>query len=377
MIRQGFLLFFVASLGFVYGQGPASVLVLVNDETPREAGTGKLGASRYVAEHYAAARGVPAANIIHLKIPLACCESDPHAWDSWNISWENFDALLRAPLKKVLEKRGKASIKYIVPTYGIPSHITGYKGTQELSVDAFLAAMYSPQADELHSKNPYFHPNPVDMPEHIASAGLGFPMYAVVRLDGPSAPIAAALVDKAMAAEKGIARDSGKGYFDLRHLEPPGADASIRNAYTLCRRSGFECVLNDQAVTKSMITSAPNTLWAWGWYSGPNTHDVYQFVPGAVGAQLTSYTANSIREMKPGTWVPLWLERGITATWGATGEPYTIGYALGDVLLHHLWSGYTFGESAYIACPQLGWMMVFVGDPLYKPVLVDTKKSIG
>jgi hypothetical protein len=116
-----------------------------------------------------------------------------------------------------------------------------------------------------------------------------------------------------------------------------------------------------------MIHSAPQALWAWGWYSGTAYWGGYEFVNGAVGAQLTSYTANNIRYLDTGTWVPLWLQSGITATWGATGEPYTSGYANGDNLLNHFWNGYNFGESAYLSVPVLNWMMVFVGDPLYSP----------
>jgi len=69
----------------------------------------------------------------------------------------------------------------------------------------------------------------------------------------------------------------------------------------------------------------------------------------------------------PGTWVPLWLRAGITATWGATDEPTVQGYAMGDNLLNHLWMGYNFAESSYLASPALNHMMVFIGDPLYAP----------
>ena len=57
--------------------------------------------------------------------------------------------------------------------------------------------------------------------------------------------------------------------------------------------------------------------------------------------------------MLPGGWVPLWLNAGISATWGATTEPYTSGYANGDGLFNKFWSGYNFGESAYMATPYL------------------------
>jgi uncharacterized protein (TIGR03790 family) len=86
-------------------------------------------------------------------------------------------------------------------------------------------------------------------------------------------------------------------------------------------------------------------------------------VPGAIGSQLTSYTANSIRTVTQ--WCPYFLQQGITATWGAVSEPYAQGYAWGDSLFNHIWHGYNFAESSYIANPYLNWKMVFIGDPLY------------
>lgn len=61
------------------------------------------------------------------------------------------------------------------------------------------------------------------------------------------------------------------------------------------------------------------------------------------------------------------LRQGFTATWGATGEPYTWGYATGDSFFGHFWRGYNFAESAYLANSFNNWMMTFIGDPLYSP----------
>ena len=116
-----------------------------------------------------------------------------------------------------------------------------------------------------------------------------------------------------------------------------------------------------------MIQNAPDTLWAWGWYSGPATTDGYRFVEGAVGAQLTSYTADGIRIPRPGSWVELWLRRGITATWGATTEPTVSGYTRADSFFSYFWDGYNFAESSYLSTPFLNHAMVMVGDPLYAP----------
>jgi uncharacterized protein (TIGR03790 family) len=124
-----------------------------------------------------------------------------------------------------------------------------------------------------------------------------------------------------------------------------------------------------------------NALWAWGWYG--MAFDSYRFVPGAVGAQLTSFTAGTIRTpINPdprmysvtaarwvGNWVPRMLEQGVTATWGAVTEPSANLYAPGGNVFDHLWAGYNFGDSYYIAQNAVRWVMIAVGDPLYSPRL--------
>ena len=106
-----------------------------------------------------------------------------------------------------------------------------------------------------------------------------------------------------------------------------------------------------------------NALWVWGWYG--MAFDAYRFVPGAVGAQLTSFTAISIRT--PNNADPKMYTH--TATWEAVTEPYATHYAPGGNVFDHLWAGYNFGDSFYIAQNAVRWVMVAVGDPLYSPRL--------
>jgi uncharacterized protein (TIGR03790 family) len=350
---------------------PAKVLLVVNDSTPPEAGTGGMGASLFVAERYAAARGVPQSNIVHINAQISL--GDPHLPASYTITLNNFMLEIERPIQTFLNKGKFKNIKYIVPTYGVPTHIENDSSgvASNLSVDSYLACMSACTINQVLVHNPVYNSDPLSTSANWNNATLRLPIYAVVRLDGPSALISAGLVDKAIAAERGITRDSGIGYFDFQHRTDPSdayypADQTMLAAYSLCVAAGMRCLLNDQSQTGSLILSAPQTLWAWGWYNS-TVNDAYAFVPGAVGAQLTSYTANDIRNVGVtyGTWVPTWLQAGITATWGATGEPFTRFYANGNILLNHLWQGYTFGEAAYIATPALNWMMIFVGDPLY------------
>ena len=358
----------------------------MNDALLPDANTAGVPASQYVGQYYATKRGIPTSNIVHVNVPLGCCSNDPGASDSWMISWSAFDSLVRQPIKAFLETNNlKNKIKYIVPVYGVPSHILSLSTPlppnfinfdwpqNSYSIDSFLATMYSGN-DFAWLANPYAVTDPTYFKSPIRTwvNPDGWPMYLVVRLDGPSSAIAMGLVDKAMQAESGLTKTSGTGYFDWQHSNNFG-DASMKNAYNIALSKGLTAQLNDQSVTGHMIQSAPNTLWAWGWYSGSSYCACYSFVNGAVGAQLTSYTANTIRNFNlPGTWVPVWLRDGITATWGATGEPYSIGYASGDNLLNHFWNGYNFAEAAYQSSPVVNWMMIFVGDPLYSPNVFNT-----
>ena len=369
---------------FPASDDPAAVLILANVQTVAEEGTRGKRAGVWVAERYAEARGVPKGNIVRLSVPLACCRNSPAAWDSFNISFERYKKLIERPVLEHMEKKGITNrIRYIVPTYGIPTRV--YDVANGASVDSYLAGMaYGNDAPRM--LNPYRGAVERLQPAFAQWVDPSVPRpYLVTRLDGPSAVIAAGLVDKALRAEKALNAGSGVGYFDYRGVYDPNgrggnarADASVVRAHELVKAQGFETVFNTNgSQIGAMIHSAPRTAWAWGWYSGNQTWDGYEFVEGAVAAQLTSFTAIRVRSPGPGAWVPLWLEAGVTATWGATAEPYVSGYALADVLFAAMFAGRNFAEAAYQATPQLNWMMIFIGDPLYAPEMFQQPRSQG
>lgn len=350
---------------------PASVLVLVNDSVGPENGTQGKGASVFVGEHYAQMRGVPADHVLHLNIPVV--QTPPLNWDSWNITWSTYDSTIRQPLLRYLQNHSLTDrIHYIVTTYGIPIRLDNGT-TNEASLDSFLAAINANVQGSQYI-NPYFNGDPKSAPPRFASFQnpLGWKMYLVTRLDGPTAAIAAALVDKAVSAETTMRLSEGTNYFDYRHLGSGDpyyyADQTFLSAYNSSVARGFQSVLNDQSVTGSLLKSAPNALFAYGWYT-LTAFDGYRFVNGAMACHLSSLSAISLRTDLPGSFAPIWLRAGVTALWGATTEPYLSGFALGDNLFNHFWSGFNFAESAYISSPLLNHAMVFVGDPLYAPRL--------
>lgn len=355
----------------------ANVLVIVNDVTVAETGTGGVGASQFVANHYISVRGIPLSNVVHISAKGCCGFADgtsPALYNNYELSREQFTSDIANPIKAFLEAHNlKQQIKYIVPTYGVPTNIGQTPGQSDPNwpgggVDSFLSQLYLGGVTSF-TFNPAYNPIPTSTPPHWSNLTAATPVYLVARLDGPSAIIANGLVDKAVAAEQGISKSSGTGYFDFQGNGDVN-DSTMLNAYNLCVSAGMTCNLNNQATSGHRYQSAPNTLWAWGWYGGPGPGTIYTFAPGAVGAQLVSDSAFDIRAIIPSepAWVPRFLTDGITATWGSVTEPFAGNFSKGDNILWHMWNGYTFGESAYIATPVIGWMMMFVGDPLYKPV---------
>lgn len=339
----------------------ATVLIVVNDA---------VSDSTEVGEYYATRRGIPFGNIVHITARAVSCSFGTDQWDCWHISATDFDTDIRQPIKDFMTAHSLTStIRYIVPVWGVPSH----SSTNGSSIDSWLSCLNGCTTNAIN--NPYYKSDWSSFNAHFKDwvNPLGWQMYIVSRLDGPSAAISKALVDKAIAAESILSPSDGIDYYDYRDSTVgDGAlypiDQAIIALNTYASGLGHSTVLNNNHNDPSqMIHSAPTALWAWGWYSSNTDWTGYDFVPGAVGAQFTSYTATGIRYDVGGAWVPVWLSAGITATWGATYEPTTAGYATGERLFRKFWAGYNFGESAYQASPFLGTFMVFIGDPLYAP----------
>src|SRR5436190_16058843 len=122
------------------------VLVVVNDATVAESGTHGVGASQFVADYYVAARGIPKRNVVHISAKGCCGFADgtsPQLYNNTHVSPEQFTSEISQPIKTFLEKRHlKQQVKYIVMTYGVPTHIGQLPPFEQLSVDSFISQMY-------------------------------------------------------------------------------------------------------------------------------------------------------------------------------------------------------------------------------------------
>ena len=202
-------------------------------------------------------------------------------------------------------------------------------------------------------------------------------MLLVARLDGPSAAIAADLVDKAMDAETdGL---WGRAYFDLRGTTEWGyklGDDWIRGRRRSAAAFGFETVVDDSPDTfPARFSDEPDRLYA-GWYdhvSGPFARPTVEFMPGAFAYHLHSYSAQSIAERDTQALGRPAAGPGATTTMGCVDEPYLAGTPDMALFFSRWLLGFSFGEAAY-ACQQIVcWQTTVVGDPLFRPFGQDPR----
>lgn len=367
------------------GEGD-QVVVVYNSRVPESKG---------VAEHYAAMRHVPAKQVLSFDLP-----------DSEAMSRPDFREHLQKPLLKELETRGlfhfdvkvfpatdkeprrvvrnvtKASVRYLALCYGVPLIISNDPGLKEdgedklpetlrhngAAVDSELACL--PVLEHLMLAGPTT--NPVYGRTNALELSPTNGVLLVTRLDGPTAAIANALVDKAMEAEtNGLC---GRAYFDLRGLTNGSlkmGDDWLRAAAEVCLIYGYETIVDTNEVTFPASFPLSQAAIYAGWYdgdaSGPFARPTVEFMPGAFAYHLQSFSAATIRSTKR-QWVGPLLDRGVTATMGCVDEPYLGGTPnIGMFFLRFVLSGFSFGEAAYAGQNFISWQTTVVGDPLYRP----------
>ncbi|HEX3798654.1 MAG TPA: TIGR03790 family protein [Verrucomicrobiae bacterium] len=370
---------------YAAGQGD-QVVVIYNTRVPE---------SRDVAEHYAAMRHVPGWQVFGMDLP-----------ERETISRAEFQDMLQKPLEKKLEARNfmrfgsitipatngqprkvvraviSASIRYLVLCYGVPLTIVKDPSLKEddgqvppafrrneAAVDSELACL--PVLDHMLLAGPrqnFFY--------GCTNAALFNPtngILLVARLDGPTAAIARALVDKAMEAEtNGL---WGRAYFDTRGLPVGSAyrlgDDWINLAAEVAHAAGYDTIVDSNYSTFPPGFPMSQTALYAGWYeenpTGPFARQTVEFMPGAFAYHLQSFSAATLRTTKR-QWVGPLLALGATATMGCVDEPYLGGTPnIGIFFARFIYSAFSFGEAAYACQNYVSWQTTVVGDPLYRP----------
>jgi uncharacterized protein (TIGR03790 family) len=345
-------------------------------------------ASRRLAETYAKARRIPAANLVGL--PLSSNET---------ITRAEFTRTLADPLRKVFTDKGwwtmgsgpdgpqaTANTRRVLAVMsGVPLRIsedvaaappgspaappsptpTGGQQTDAASVDSELTLLGAPGVAAAGViNNPYFRK------DEAFATGAPPAVMLVGRVDGPSFPICERMIADAVAVEKsGL---WGRVYLDLA-MKGAGyeeGDKWLLEAGRTFGTSGWPVMID--AHPQTLPTNYPMTDAAvyLGWYirspDGPFLNPAFRFRRGAVATHIHSFSATSIRG-QTNEWCGPLLAKGAAAALGNTWEPFLGLTTHLNLFSERLLKGYTLAEAAWMSTPALSWMNVVLGDPLYRP----------
>ncbi len=364
----------------------ARVLILANSDDPD---------SLRIAQHYAEARGVPAANLVALKMPLA-----------ETIGWREFIAAIWQPLLDRLVPAGWVDavpmnatdalgrrkyapyahrIAALVVCRGVPLRIAhapdlyaevipltrrGEFRTNAGAVDSELSLLALPN----YAINA-FVPNPLFNNERPTTFELG-QVVKVGRLDGPTADEANALVDRALEAERtGLL---GRAYVDIANRDDLG-DPWLEAAAKQLADLGYDTAVDRDGATMPETARIDAPAFYFGWYAagvgGPFLLPGFRFPPGAIALHIHSFSASTLRQTNGG-WTGPFVARGVTATFGNVHEPYLQFTHQPHLFLRALARGATLAEAAYFSINALSWMGVLIGDPLYRPFAVPLEQQL-
>jgi uncharacterized protein (TIGR03790 family) len=356
------------------------VIVVANSDAPD---------SVAIARHYSQVRGVPASNVIALKMPLA-----------ETISWKDFISTVWQPIEDALVDRGWIDaikmdllddvgrrkyaisghrIAALVVCRGVPLRIandpTLFKEAKPLTEHAEFRTNEGAVDSELSLlarinypinasiPNPLFH-NVQPTAEDLSL------VVKVSRLDGPTAADAMGLVDRAVEAERtGLL---GRAYVDIAGPREVG-NHWLESVASQLTALGFDGSVGRGPETAPATARFDAPVLYFGWYAqdmnGPFRLPGFKFPPGAIAVHIHSFSAHTLRSATEGWCGPL-VARGVTATVGNVFEPYLEFLHRPDLLVEALIRGENLVDAAYYALPVLSWQSIVIGDPLYRPFAV-------
>lgn len=348
-----------------------------------------------IARHYAEVRGVPAANVISLPMPL-----------SETISWKEFVGEIWRPLEEELVRKGWIDAlamdlfddvgrrKYSISGHRIEALVTCRGVPLRIENDPTLFKAFKPQTE-----HPEFRTNAGAVDSELSllaqtdypiNGGIPNPFFAndkptefayaqvvkVSRLDGPTVSDALHLVDLAVEAERtGLL---GRAYIDIAGPHETG-DRWLESVVHTVTLLGFDLSVSrgPGTVPESARFDAPALYF--GWYTpdlkGPFELPGFRFPPGAIAVHIHSFSARTMRSSTEGWCGPL-VARGVTATVGNVYEPYLEYLHRPDLIMVALARGDDWVDAAYYALPLLSWQSIVIGDPLYRPFAVPLSKQM-
>ena len=339
-----------------------SVLVLYNASAPE---------SREIVDHYVKARGIPAGNVLSVKVA-----------SGENISKSEYKTGIVEPVAKKIAGL-KDRIDFILLVRGMPirlDHEFGHSMDASLMVDAHPMRKGAPldwwAGPKRDGDSVSIDPKVVQpftntyggADEAFDSSKYG--MYLVTRLDAYTVAQTKKMIDNSVQAKplKGLFlldsapdREAG-GYGAVQRWMVP--------AENLLEKKGMR-VEHDKS--RLFIGDKAGVMGYAGWGSNdsafvPSLYKSIRFAPGGIAETFVSTSGRTFRPTTGGqSLIADLIAQGATGVKGYVSEPYTFALCRVDVLFDRYTSGRNLAESFWSATPLLKWKDVVIGDPLCAP----------
>lgn len=325
------------------GLAPADLAVIVADGD---------ALSEAVAAAYVAARGVPAANVVRVRV---------------NTAQDAIQAADFALLKSDIEARLPAGIQATLLTWTAPSRVTGD------------CSMGITSAMALGFDTSYCNPSPS---ANACASTAASPLYdsearrpqAELQLR-PSMLLGARSLDAARALiSRGIAADASRPTGEGWLVRTTDLDRSVRWSDFAGLPADWAGALALNYVDNSAGPASADSLsgkggvlfYLTGLASVANLSTL-QFRPGALADSLTS-TGGVLPSGAGQMPITAWLDAGATASYGTVEEPCNLvqKFSRASVLVDQYWRGATAIE-AYWKAVQWPGQGLFIGEPLAQP----------
>lgn len=304
--------------------------------------------SESIASYYAAARGIPAANVIRVAVPSGS---------------DSMTAAAFAALKADIDAKLPAGVQATLVTWAAPSRV---QGTCSMGLTSALAFGYDAQycggGCTATKASPYFDSESVQpWTDHA--------MRPSMMLGAKSLAAAQALIDRGVQADNTF--PLGEGY--LLRTSDNARNVRYTDYMPLTAlwsgNMGLQLIYQDNSggASANSINNKSNVLFYFtGLTTVPNiATNTYR--PGAAADHLTSFGGflPSGNGQMP---ITNWLDAGATASYGTVEEPcnFTAKFSQASVLIDQYYRGATLLE-AYWKSVQWPGQGLFIGEPLARP----------
>ena len=309
------------------GLVPDDLAVIVNDDDPL---------SQQVGSYYQKARGIPAANMIHLKFKPG------HS----NLTKDEF-----LQLKSVIDRVAPDHVQAYAVAWTTPYRVGCMSLTSALAFgydESYCSQKCGPTAASSYFNSPSVNPN-TDHKLRLA-----------MMLAGTNFEMVKSLIDRGVESDHSY--PTGRAYL----LSTPDKARSVRSTYFEQTARELADVFPIEILETESITDRQDVLFYFtGLVQVPNLQTL-GFLPGALADHLTS-TGGQLTDSKQMSSLR-WLEAGAAASYGTVVEPcnHPQKFPFPGIAMFHYSTGATAIEAYWksVAWPGEG---VFIGEPLARP----------